>query len=726
MSVELREMINFHLTGKRSGEVAEPFPGVMPALLAPYRDLGGLRYDYPLILVEGPGNEAFVDTLTGIFNRLLRDIAPQGDEGAQLRQHLLRLEERLRKLSSEEQGALLSDLWQRAEKSLLADCDADEREWLGNSIATARFALRTEGVVVDCDAELPSRLITHAWQRLASGRGELADKIYRNIIKLRDFLKVDKLKQNAARSPTRLKAAVGKRHVDLFDFEQMAELLDDVAPGNVLPDARKQRLLEALDVLESQRFFAIDACVERYEFLFDNLSAALKAYDRRLEEMAAIVKALAIADLEMGNAYEEGQHDDYFERFGAQALTSEDISRFPSCLVCIDESECTPRDLARLIEIVTCDLPIKVMIHVSEPLGMPAERDGLAHKGSFAQQLATTFVAGNAFVMQSPVSALYRQRDDIRKCLECAGPAIMSIYAPVQSEASALPSYLLSAAALESRVFPAFRYDPGAGDGLAERFDISHNPDVDADWPQRRFSYEDEELQVCHEDLSFTLADFAVTQRGYREHFAPAAEASCKADLIGVAEYVERPDANSVEGVPAIAVVDSDDLLQHLVVDEKLIRMSRRCRDRWRTLQQLAGVHGSLVSGPPLSPALEEPPAPELLEPADAKPDSETVPETEPGAFDAVGDEVAGSADDPYIETPRCTTCDECTKRNDRMFAYDENRQAYIRDPDAGTFRELVEAAEMCQVAIIHPGSPRNPDESGLDELVRRAEPFNA
>ena len=63
-------------------------------------------------------------------------------------------------------------------------------------------------------------------------------------------------------------------------------------------------------------------------------------------------------------------------------------------------------------------------------------------------------------------------------------------------------------------------------------------------------------------------------------------------------------------------------------------------------------------------------------------------------------------------------------KINDRMFKYDANKQAYIADPDAGTYRELVEAAESCQVAIIHPGKPRNPHEPGLEELLERAQPF--
>ena len=48
-----------------------------------------------------------------------------------------------------------------------------------------------------------------------------------------------------------------------------------------------------------------------------------------------------------------------------------------------------------------------------------------------------------------------------------------------------------------------------------------------------------------------------------------------------------------------------------------------------------------------------------------------------------------------------------------------------IDDPKAGTFRDLVEAAEMCPVSIIHPGSPLNPDEEGLEALIARAEKFN-
>jgi 4Fe-4S single cluster domain of Ferredoxin I len=84
----------------------------------------------------------------------------------------------------------------------------------------------------------------------------------------------------------------------------------------------------------------------------------------------------------------------------------------------------------------------------------------------------------------------------------------------------------------------------------------------------------------------------------------------------------------------------------------------------------------------------------------------------------------AHSRDEAWIETARCPSCDECQMINNRMFAYDERRQAYIKDLAAGTYRQLVEAAESCQVAIIHPGKPRDPNEPGLEELLVRAESF--
>jgi pyruvate-ferredoxin/flavodoxin oxidoreductase len=77
-----------------------------------------------------------------------------------------------------------------------------------------------------------------------------------------------------------------------------------------------------------------------------------------------------------------------------------------------------------------------------------------------------------------------------------------------------------------------------------------------------------------------------------------------------------------------------------------------------------------------------------------------------------------------YIETARCTSCNECTNLNSRLFAYDANKQAYIKDLKAGTFAQLVTAAERCPAALIHPGTPVNPNEKDLAKWLKRAEAF--
>jgi len=79
---------------------------------------------------------------------------------------------------------------------------------------------------------------------------------------------------------------------------------------------------------------------------------------------------------------------------------------------------------------------------------------------------------------------------------------------------------------------------------------------------------------------------------------------------------------------------------------------------------------------------------------------------------------------EPYIDSDRCTTCDECTNLNKRMFAYNDKKQAYIKDPKAGTFKDLVTAAEKCPAQIIHPGTPLNPKEKDLPKWLKRAERF--
>jgi len=133
------------------------------------------------------------------------------------------------------------------------------------------------------------------------------------------------------------------------------------------------------------------------------------------------------------------------------------------------------------------------------------------------------------------------------------------------------------------------------------------------------------------------------------------------------------------------------------------------------TADQEAMVSGNGGGGA----AVAAPPAP--AEAKEAK--VEAAPAEAPPAVEEEDDE--GLVMDPYIETARCTSCNECININKKMFAYNDAKQAYIKDPKAGTFAELVQAAERCTAKIIHPGTPLNPKERDIEKWIERAKPFN-
>jgi pyruvate-ferredoxin/flavodoxin oxidoreductase len=139
---------------------------------------------------------------------------------------------------------------------------------------------------------------------------------------------------------------------------------------------------------------------------------------------------------------------------------------------------------------------------------------------------------------------------------------------------------------------------------------------------------------------------------------------------------------------------------------------------------QASGVQAVPPSGEGAVAVAPPPAAPPAAAPA-AAPPVEAPAAPAPAAPEPEEEDDDELAMEPYVETARCTSCNECTNLNPKLFAYDENKQAYIKDPRGGPFSDIVKAAERCPAAIIHPGTPLNPKEKDLDKWIKRAEPFN-
>ncbi|MCB0851706.1 MAG: ferredoxin, partial [Bacteroidetes bacterium] len=104
----------------------------------------------------------------------------------------------------------------------------------------------------------------------------------------------------------------------------------------------------------------------------------------------------------------------------------------------------------------------------------------------------------------------------------------------------------------------------------------------------------------------------------------------------------------------------------------------------------------------------------------------ETVAKTTPVAVaEAPSNNGSGDYMAPWLETDECTACDECTKLNPKIFAYNGDKKAYIQNPNGGPYSDLVKAAEKCTARVIHPGLPADRKEKDIDKWIKRGEKYN-
>ncbi|MDE3193868.1 MAG: ferredoxin, partial [Chloroflexota bacterium] len=517
-------------------------------------------------------------------------------------------------------------------------------------------------------------------------------------VRLSGLVRADLMRSDAGRDAAHLSAGIGAPHRELFDFEAMAKLLAAPSRGLALPPERRARISRILGALRAHRVLAEDVGA----YSFDGADAAVASLRKRLPAMAELVAAIEMGDLEVEGKYLAAEHDDFFRGYDETALTPDDLALFPDTLVRLSAGAVDAPFHAAVVATLTAGAPIKVLVETNDLFGM-------------GPHLATSALAlGDVYVLQAASSELVRVAPLLLAALSHPGPALISAFSGA-IEGSDVPPYLVAAGAKEARAFPTFAYDPRVDGGWHDRLTLEGDPQPERAWPLHQLRYADEALQRVIEEVPFTLADLAVCDpRRSRDLARILPGAVPSGDLVPLGGWLEGGAAPSPTAVPYVNAVDADDRLVRLIVDDRLVRETRRTADAWKRLVELATPPAAIVVA---APASAEAPATEAAAAAAAPAPAAAPAEAAPA-------EEARSSDEAYIETVRCATCNECTNLNPRMFAYNENKQAYIKDIKAGTFRDLVEAAESCQVAIIHPGKPRDPNEAGLNELLERAAAF--
>ncbi len=773
-----RELLRFLLSGHRPSG-AQPIPaGHWPALLFDYRDLSRLRHDYPILQADD-AHDGTPRPLSTIVDELIVEVGEGGDEEERLKRHLYRLESAIKSLAEQKTGKRLSELWDSATESLLSEknLSATRKQRLQTNLMLARQALQTDGELLSCRPDVPSQFFTAAttsfWRDRCEGWREDMEAL---VSRLKDVLRADFDHSPAATSPQHLRESAGV--ADDMDFEAMSDILRDIQLGERLSEARRERITKALSIiLEVQPLFGIAPSEEELFStapIVDDIDAAVHQYKRRMDAMTSFFKAVEIAQLEIENRYREESHDAYFAGFDESFLSDEQRSLCPPLTMHLSQKHLSDAKAGTVLKILASGLPIKLLVEVDDLC--PRELDTQSVSAAWRSRLAVMAMAlSDVYVLQCTVAHPLHLRPGFLEGLRYQGPALFNVY--VGTKHSRLPAYFDAATATESRVFPTFRFDPGAGDKQADCMNILENPYPEIDWPAKTFRYSSAEDGEATTELVFMPADFLFCDTRIARHFWYAPPAMWHSDMLLLQEYLQLDAASTEAKIPYLTTVDADGQIGRVVMTRWVISSVLKMAQRWRNLQESGGINNSFalkllaeekqqldddkacevaaleqeysgkldedlgaltqeiaariaaqlmsgaVEGVTTMPSL----APVAPMPAQAVPSApaEQPPQEAPVEVEAVEEEEELSFDDPYIDTALCTSCNECTDMYPHIFNYDDNKQAYITDATAGPYRELVLAAEICPVRIIHPGKPNNPDEPNLEEWIKRAAPFN-
>ncbi len=499
-------------------------------------------------------------------------------------------------------------------------------------------------------------------------------------------------------------------------------------------------------------------------------------FDAEAQRLTGLFAAVRMAELELAGKYDEARHDSWFAQFTWEAFTRQELLLLPRIVVLESADKLCAGGMQGLSKLLLSGRPVQVMV-VLNPAAYPGD-DSDDPLRSFRMELGYLGIGHREVLVQQSTAA--RPQHLLGGFLQSMDAARASLHIiasglDAQGAEPVLGAWLHANVAVESRAHPLFLYNPEAGNSWARRLDFSGNPAPEDDWTVQPLPMKLNQEQEQNLPVAFTFADHALLDPVYAGHFAPVA-ASCESeDLLPLSTYLGLQGEAKDHAVPFIWAADAEGKLCRLVVTRML---AQACRDRlnfWHTLQELAGVHNEhvlrAVAEVKAQAANEAAKAQQLLRAehqaelqrlraeaageamqglaqmllqtdmaqldlsaaAPAAPAEVVAPLPAAAAVAAPAEEETAAAeveeeesfDEPWIETPLCTSCNDCTNINPRLFVYDANKQASIGDPHAGTYAQLVEAAEKCPAHCIHPGLPLDKSEANLEALMERAKPLN-
>ncbi len=485
----------------------------------------------------------------------------------------------------------------------------------------------------------------------------------------------------------------------------------------------------------------------------DSPSVAMGIFEGHMAKMADGFRAIRKAELILSGEYNPAEHDTYLTYFNWTQFTDEEWLLCPPVTALGGDGAMYDIGFQNLSRLMASGKPIKVVIVDTQVYsntggqactsGFMGQVSDMAQYGKAWQGKPETrkeigligMAHRNTYVMQATLANTSHMIEGFIDGLNTRRPALFNLYTTCQPEHGVGDDLGVHQAklAVESRAYPVFKYNPDAGKTAVEAFDLDGNPAMDQLWPTYQLKYKENGREKTME-VAMTFADFAITEGRFRKHFRKAPRDTWNDSMVELVDFLELEPADREGKYPYIWAVDKKQQLSRVLVAKRIVESCEERRDFWIMLRDLAGIKPAVkeeedVEGRIRSEVIGKI-AKGLMKMAGADGDGLELqldgpaPAAEEAATEAppaaMGDYMA-----PWLETEECTACDECIKINPGMFAYNADKKAYIKDPKAGSYQDLVKAAEKCTARVIPPGLPADRSEKDIEKWIQRGEKFN-
>jgi len=602
----------------------------------------------------------------------------------------------------------------------------------------------------------------------ASDRDAVRKAVAVVVDELSERLLLEELDSAAGRTPERVGASLGAAS-RFFDASSLAATL---APPSHEPmdAAREGRMVTALAALKAwlasdhtAHLVTAGAAVDGVTVVRhpDPLGAAVGVFEALASEAVGVARAWRTAVLELAEAWEP-HHAVSLAGLDWQGLRSDELALLPDVLVLADGSQLRAGGLGALSGLLRSSRPVRVLVLDGD--------EGTADPSRYHAGLGWLGVAHReAGVLESSAADPVGFAQGLTALLPSWRPVLVVVR---KVDGGAETAEL----ARMGRAWPELLYAPDAGPSWADRLSLEGNPSAPEAWPSVAIQAVDAAGADVEISAPCTFVDAVAAGSAFAGHLRAIPPQAWDHDaLVPLDAFVRDFDPDRrVRELPWVWTSEPGRVIGRAIVSRGL---ALACRDRaraWKQLQELAG-HGDVwaeraaaaereraeadaaariaeleashaealgtVAEDAVAEAMDRlassllsvdgslmaaAPAPRAPAATVGQPDAPApAVEAEAPAVAEEPDDDDVVLDEAYIDSFMCTTCNECTNMNPAMFVYNADKQAELADLTAGTYEQLVKAAEICPATCIHPGKPRAGDATATPDVVARAAAFS-